>query len=430
MEIGSEHQSNYKCYGPEELNRSKPQLYKYPENLNLIGNVDYRPEYRTSYIEHDIPRRRRYARMNESQQQTPHPSESHFKLEGNVLYKPEYMSNFVEFPIEKSHSIPQLASIKFHGEFKGVPEYKERFKTYDNIAKSACIRRTDNLHPFGGLVDTISEYREQFQESIISNEERIRRYSERQDNLRPTGEFSKDVPEYNESFRDYHITAVPERARTRPTHLNLTGSRDFTPEYRNNYVDFPRSRPISKKPSPSLITPLKGNIYATDSGKKQELHFVHTRDNIHEPVLDEVPFKELPEYRRARTNYLIRERSSSHDRKILANEVGDSSTSTVGSATSRKVDRESNVPQFKLTVEDVDSKRKSPKFGRRSRHDSIVGENRNSIRNRTSIVEGNPKYNRNAGGFLRLDSDENQSAFVVLTEPCKQSGWMKPKWYQ
>lgn len=457
MEILTEQKTKYKSYATEELSRSRPTLYKHPENLNLIGNVEYLPEYKSSYVPHDIleiPRRFSHGsrrRMGEyggdelpkdssyGRPRMPHPSECHLTLEGGCCGIPEYQSQYIEYPLEKRcHSIPQITSIKFQGDFKNIPEYKESFRSFENVTQSAPFRKADNLTLYGQKMEAapLPEYQAQFKSSS-SYKSADRTYPIRKaDHLTMAGDFSKDMPEYNESFKDYHIKNMPERAKGRQPHFSLTGQGEFVPEYRHNFVDFPRSRPVVQKPHSGIILPIEERRFHPPNANVQKLTFVNN-GNIHEPVLDNVPFHEVPEYRKAKTDYLIRERSTSRDRKILQENSGG------GGRKSREnspVKNRSPSPTFRMRVENVDDFGRtfagapsSPKYGRRANR-NVIDENKNAIRNRTSIVEGNPRYLNKSSGYIRVENQQRASknpdvSFVVLQEPCKQSAWMKPKWY-
>lgn len=113
----------------------------------------------------------------------------HLKLQGEMNYIPEYRSQFVPQLGERAHSIPQLSSIKFHGEFAGVPEYQDRFKVYDCYSKSAPIKKPDHLTSCGGI-----KMNPEYQEKFVMHPLNCRSTTlKAEDTLRPKGEFPKQV---------------------------------------------------------------------------------------------------------------------------------------------------------------------------------------------------------------------------------------------
>ena len=165
----------------------------------------------------------------------------HLKLEGELSYLPEYRSKFVTFPIERSHSIPQINNIKFHGKFVGVPEYRDSFKCYDHFTKSAPIKKPDHLN-IGGSDMFSSEYSEKFKEVNLRTMDK-RTSSKPNDHIQLREDFQRQGPEYNESFKNPNITKMPERAKPRESILSLKGIMDYKPEYRQ--VAFEHEEPIN-----------------------------------------------------------------------------------------------------------------------------------------------------------------------------------------
>lgn len=409
------------------------------------------------------------SRSNSNNQQM-----GNLKLEGEHNHSGEYKSEFVEFPLEKCHSIPQISSIKFQGDFIGIPsEYMDCFKGYDHFAKSAPVKKADNLNLIG-YIEAVPEYRDKFKEP---NKEIFEKSLPvlKEDGLRTKGEFSKVLPEYFESFKNYNVT-VPEKAKCKETFFKLNGYTDYNPEYRCTYLDFPRSRPITKKP-------LSNFQLTHSSDRKKEIppsyrkNNVNYHHNIHDPppqiinlnkknekrlnkTLDssesDIPLKCQPEYRKAKMDYMIRERTpgrreENNNSINILNENKMSLpvntetrtniciTSSDSDVHPKSSDSEIN-PGFRLLVENVDEgkgtfrKDVNPKYGRRASNVYVDNNNQN-IRTRTKVVESNPNYVQDTSNYYRrqkkrmIPEEKTSPAFIVLNEPCKQSAWMKPSWY-
>lgn len=406
------------------------------------------------------------SRSNSNNQQS-----GNLKLEGEHNHCGEYKSQFVEFPLEKCHSIPQISSIKFQGDFIGIPsEYMDCFKGYDHFAKSAPVKKADNLNLIG-YIEATPEYKDKFKEP---NREIFEKSLPvlKENGLSTIGEFSKVLPEYFESFRNYNVT-VPEKAKCKETFFKLNGKTDYNPEYRCTYLDFPRSRPITKKPLSNFqLSHSSDRKKEIPSFKKNDVNYYQ---NIHDPpsqiinlkkekrlnkTIDssesDVPLKCQPEYRKAKMDYMIRERTPSRREEnnnsidilnenkmslpvysqIRKNICITSSDSDVHPKSS---DSEIN-PGFRLLVENVDEgkgtfrKDLNPKYGRRASNVSVDNNNQN-IRTKTRVVEGNPNYVQDTSNYYRrqkkriIPEEKTSPAFIVLNEPCKQSVWMKPSWY-
>lgn len=409
----------------------------------------------------------------------------HLKLEGEINYVPEYRSKFIEFPIEKSQSIPQLSNIKFYGRFDGIPEYRDNFKFYDCYSKSAPIKKSDNINFTCDKIVTVPEYKEKFKEpdkTAISKTISLKS----EDNFQKTikGEFTKILPEYNESFKDPQIKEKPERGKCREPYLRLKGRIEFNPEYSSSYLNYPRSRPITKKTTSSIQ-------FSSNTRKKSSLSpskvitprrkFSTSITNKITDSNQEVPFTCQPEYRKAKREYLIKERPitrkiteihgtiktiTKNSNESIPNETSKSMNiqkqqykgkNLVSSSSVKRNNKNiaSVSPQLRLNVENIEDFEKkfhksSPKYGRRS---TLRSTNHNNAREKTKIIECNPKYlsttmtssnrrnsnvnynsNNNHQSSLSLSqrkykNNNNDSSFIILDEPCKKNTWMKRPWY-
>ncbi|KAH8391344.1 hypothetical protein KR200_002579, partial [Drosophila serrata] len=486
MQLLSEHQEKYHWYTPEDLQFSRTFPVRNPENLQLgngggasgeatsgangmknssflmapmvdpsakilprevfldeseLASRNHQPtgklaadKFRRDVAAQEQQRchlqMRAQAADREQQGQQPEPS--------------EYRRQFVQQFPEKAHSIPQMSSIKIQGEFVAVPEYRDSFRMYANYSKSAPIKKDDNLRVSGseGACEPspeVPEYRDKFIDppKHVAKEKSLKT----DDHLRPRGEFTKEIPEYHESFRDPHITEMPERGKPREPFLRLRGKIEFNPEYRNNYQDFPRSRPVVQKPTSCFRLPTSGVNHAPSVQ-----HHHQADQDLETPVLVTVPPSEVtatPEYRRAQYNYQLRERP----RELDAGPSGMPGGSLRKSSDSSLEARQPQVPHKRRTprqrgqikepvqpavaahFEDVggNTAKKPARYGRRA----SVLQNASNCRDNSSIIEGNPKY---AVGCRRSKHPQQQQqqpggSFVVLDEPCKPSNWMKKTWY-
>lgn len=372
MDIYSEQKSQYKPYSEETISRARPPMIKKPNNLFLTGDIELFPEYRTSYVPYSLDSIYKYnkqpcfhakrdkkikklppqtfrevprevkrdeviRREQESQQQMPErdkPLEAkilnnnygvpctnryHQKLDSeNNNHVPEYQSKYQPFVGKRSSLIPQKDHLtKYDGDdkFHGASEYTNRYKTYDHFTKSAPIKKQDNLH-MNGMNDMRPEYKERYKEIDMNTFVRRRPYRQ-QDNLQSEGDFGRDMPEYHSKYKDHHISSFPERAKPKHDFLCLNGEMDYSPEYRNNYVEFPRQRPVVKRAPSNIRMPtthdrdrktdnidLPINLSYHETGSTRPMR-MSTQDE------EEIPIERRPEYRRAMRNYMMKERSPS-----------------------------------------------------------------------------------------------------------------------
>ncbi|XP_052839574.1 LOW QUALITY PROTEIN: uncharacterized protein LOC128254476 [Drosophila gunungcola] len=484
MQLLSEHQEKYHWYTPEDLRFSRTFPVRNPENLQLGEGTEGASNgmKNSSYLMLDpstkiLPREvfldesEVAARNQHHHQQQPNSKlaadkfrrdvaaqeqqRCHLQMraqavdrerdqQGQMPEPSEYRRQFVQQFPEKAHSIPQMSSIKIQGEFVAVPEYRDSFRMYANYSKSAPIKKDDNLRVSGSeaacqpceSTADLPEYRDKFIDppKHMAKEKSLKT----DDHLRPRGEFTKEIPEYHESFRDPQITEMPERGKPREPFLRLRGKIEFNPEYRNNYQDFPRSRPVVQKPTSCFRLPNSVNHHHHHQPSQDE--------DVESPVLSTVPPAEVtatPEYRRAQYNYQLRERPRDVEGvpTVTPGNPRKSSDSSLEvqaphkRRTSRQRLGKPEQPEQPLATrfEDVGGGNAAKKPARYGRRASVL-QNAATCRENSSIIEGNPKY---AVGCRRAAKQAagNQmgstagGAFVVLEEPCKPSNWMKKTWY-
>ncbi|XP_073847633.1 uncharacterized protein isoform X2 [Musca autumnalis] len=486
----SEHQDQYLWFTPEDWRSCRSFPMRKPESLRLVGPFAMEAEYRSSYITypmvdrttkilpremfrlhsppkpkleensspdeieiiHKLSEDKQQRERAAEQQQECHLQKRAVTDEKDPKTSPsEYKRQFVPpSASEKAYSIPQMSHIKMQGNFHTIPEYQDSFKMYANYSKPEAIRKADNLRMSGSEIqmtndneNTLPEYREKFHQPPrdIEKEKPLKT----EDHLRPNGQFSKDVPEYYESFRDPQIKQVPEKGKCREPYLHLKGKLEFNPEYRNTYVDFPRSRPVVTKPTSSFRLPTS-NINSTTTVKPKRSSPSPSRYEHEEDILKPIPsiiepdsdFTKSPEYRKACYQYQLRERSPTqkaipempvkdskkfirNDRKSpIPHSKAASTTSNYRQRRTSILDSQSSSPG----MENIGQIRHKPvRFGRRA-GDSVL-RNAENCRSNTSIIEGNPKYTLSQRKDAAFNAENIHDSFVVLDQkPGKRSHWI------
>lgn len=359
MDIYSEQKSQYKPYSEETVSRARPPMIKKPNNLFLTGEIELFPEYRTSFVPYSLdsiykynkppcyhPKRDKKVRKQTSQDFVPPKEPSpptmsernkplqakilnnnygvsctnryHQKLDAENNSVPEYTRQYQAAAGLRSQLIPQPSNLgRYDGDedFRGASEYTNRYKSYDHFTKSAPIKKQDNLHMNGYSEMGRAEYKDRYKEPDMNNFERRQPYRQ-QDNLHSEGDFGREMPEYHEKYRDHHVSSFPERAKPRSDFLCLNGEMEYAPEYRNNYVEFPRQRPIVNKQPTSIRMPSgherDRKVDNIDLPINLSYHETGSRPSRRRSQEDEeIPIESRPEYRRAMRHYMIKERSPS-----------------------------------------------------------------------------------------------------------------------
>ncbi|KFB47995.1 AGAP005217-PA-like protein [Anopheles sinensis] len=362
----SENHSKFVSYSQDTIQKSKPAAVRPEENFQLpdggttqgMGLANASSEYKASFLPYDflpdsMDQRFRHrsdttgskrddlsasdSKLHNREQLT----RSNLRLSGEATFEPEYKRQYgLPQAADKSRSTPQLNNIAFTGNFRDAPsEYKECYKYYDHFTKSAPIRKFDNLS-LHGTIEFRPEYKESYRElppGGVGDQWRSQCVV-RKDNLSLKGEFLGREPEYSYSFRNPHIKCKPEKAKPKDNFLAMQGDMDYTPMYRCSYVDYPRSRPLVKKPVCSINledvyekpphrrtsrrtpSPIKYNVHAAGTAAATTNHAGTTPDGNKGDVLQ--TFVAQPEYRKAQRELMIKKRSPPKERgSLLAQKI-------------------------------------------------------------------------------------------------------------
>lgn len=356
MDIFSEQKSQFKPYPEDVVSRARPPAIRKANNLFLTGENNHLPEYRSSYVHHDIDsvfqhnkpscghykvranrlksKERdqedamrdmpdRVSRMCSSNSYNDEKYRYHQRIDGENNFTPEYRSQFKPVIGQRSSMIPQRNNLNVceNGSlFGGSSEYTNRYKSFEEHTKCQPVRKQDNLHVQRVKNQTQPEYTERYREVDMNSFERRKPYR-RQDNLHTEGDFSREAPEYHEKYRQPHASSYPERAKGRDDFLALEGEMVYSPEYRKNYVEFPRQRPIVRRPPSNVQMPtaIERERRVKEKVVDLPIDVVPYHGNASSSRLarvrsddsDEIPLEARPEYRKAMRYNLIKERSPS-----------------------------------------------------------------------------------------------------------------------
>jgi hypothetical protein len=235
-------------------------------------------------------------------------------------------------------------------------------------------------------------------------------------------------------------------------------------------VDFPRARPIIKKPK-SNINLYTGYTASTPSkyADKPMLPNYHHANTANYSSDEQVPLECRPEYRKARREFMLRERERTNNSLLdyleknainlppqtsteieTSEETTDelikaSPKSTRRSAAPQRVRSSRTIPRrpelvtdtsvdstvcviarpssrspsksgFRYTVENVDAPKRAVKYGRRSSmasNSDTVASNSARARHQTRVIEGNPNYIRDTTENYRRQQQLQQQQKVL-----------------
>lgn len=359
MDIRSEQKSQFLPYHSDVVSRARPPAIRRPNNLHLIGNIELFPEYKSKYISHNFTEVDKINRVpcfhtkrgdkkskkvhvcngdenrNYDTQYSQDKDEArHTEMEPRKLYHnndssarfhekfdcennnyiPEYRSKYGSNLGEKSALIPQHSHfMKYDGDnFNCTSEYNNRYKSYDQFTKSAPIKKEDNLY-MKGQAQMQPEYKNQYKEIDLKSYVR-QQPIKHQNNLYPDGNFLTEMPEYAEKYKRYNSNAMPEKSKGREDFFQLSGDMDYDTLHRSNYVEFPRQRPIVRKPSTHIqLSSQSPREERKPDNLNLPINVPYHESNVMKQVRDdnddEVPFECTPEYRKAMRNYMLKERS-------------------------------------------------------------------------------------------------------------------------
>ncbi|XP_053673960.1 uncharacterized protein LOC128724219 [Anopheles nili] len=511
----SENHSKFVSYSQDTIVKSRPPPIRPEESFKLpnggargTGLANASSEYKSSFLPYDLlPEgmdhryRNRSKRGEKSKQEDLSASDSklhnkeqltrsNLRLTGEATFEPEYKSQFgLPLTVDKSRSTPQLNNISFTGNFREAPsEYKECYKYYDHFTKSAPIRKFDNLS-LHGTIEFRPEYKESYRELPTggASDQWRSQCVVQKDNLALKGEFLGREPEYSYSFRNPHIKNKPEKAKPKDNFLAMQGDMDYTPMYRCSYIDYPRSRPLVKKPVCSINLedvyekpPQRRLNRRTPSPIRYNIHAASTEGSKPD-VLEN--FVAQPEYRKAQRELMIKKRSPPKERgSLLAQKIlQDSKLSTdpnqplpvvhvetvTGHTNTTTTNNDGNTTSTSDTpaaggstvVKDTKQTGRtgSPvhlpvriaKHGRRAKSPIIAIQRENepiifykdlhrkgdhTVRNRTRIIEANPTYRKTTFQPTTKPFKKHEKlktgtqSFVVLNAPAKHRStrWAEP----
>ncbi|KAL0271737.1 UNVERIFIED_CONTAM: hypothetical protein PYX00_008734 [Menopon gallinae] len=167
---------------------------------------------------------------------------------------------------ERRRLLRKSTALKPEGEMTSETEVRCQFREYENPEKTLPIRRPPSLRLEGDFETLTSEQKEKFIGHILGERPVLKKKNTL---LKMEGEFDFLTEKQVSYVR--HGNSERLRTRKRSTSLKLNGEVEFFPEYKSCYVDFPRSRPLTYKPTENLRN--EGDIESQTETKTKFIDF-------------------------------------------------------------------------------------------------------------------------------------------------------------
>lgn len=166
-----------------------------------------------------------------------------FQVHGELSYLPDFSSGEFKGNVTRGDTMNPM---KLHGKFHGMPEYRDNFKSYNQFTKSAPIKAQDHLRVSPVTVNTaivspsgstLSEYTDKYKQLDLKAAER-RKLSKQISNVAMKNSLmighcdAHVFPEYFDTFKDPNVKKPTEKCQPHSPILSLSGSMDYSPEYR------------------------------------------------------------------------------------------------------------------------------------------------------------------------------------------------------
>ena len=274
----------YKKYPRRKLqipsNKLEPLIIDYP--------MDYTTEKNSQYILYPNSEKRKLLRRSTA-----------LKLEGDMANETEVRKEYVIYPnAERPQMIRRLPSLKLEGEFESMTtEQQDKYISYllsrrpimekkktllkmdgdfdfltennvsyvahDTPRRPPPIRKRSTSLKLDGDFEFSPEYRDSY---VNFNRSRPVTYKPKE-TLKNNGEKFENLTEMKTQFVNFENVQIPQSAKPE-NNLHVGGEMEILPEYKVNYIDFPRERPFIRKPF-NQIKP-EGNLQILNENSKEK----------------------------------------------------------------------------------------------------------------------------------------------------------------
>lgn len=232
MDILTEKNEKYICFQSPK----RSELQKRPTNLKLEGNMETVTEKSDNFIEFLEAKRAEMLKRS-----------NNLRLEGDLEYAPEYSNAFTDFPRERPVTRRPLVSLRQEGEMDTTTEKRTQFIDFLSKCKRPDLARKPTNLKLEGEIESKPEYRD----SYVDFPRRRPKLQKPDSCLKLEGDIEKKS-ETEAQFVPFSRSDRSATVRKPSLNLRLEGEMHTKPEYKDSFKNFPRERPVVRKPTGNL----------------------------------------------------------------------------------------------------------------------------------------------------------------------------------
>ncbi|XP_023703734.1 uncharacterized protein LOC111862495 isoform X2 [Cryptotermes secundus] len=214
----------------------RTELKRRPTNLKLEGGVEKMTENSSNFIEFLEAKRAEMLRRS-----------NNLHLEGDIQYASGYRDTYIDFPRERPIISRPRESLKQEGDLDITTEKKSQFIDFVSKCKRPDLARKPTNLRLEGKLESKPEYRD----SYVDFPRQRPKVKKPDISLKPEGDIEK-ITEKKAQFIPFSISDRPVSVKRPPSSLRLEGEMNTNPEYKESFTNFPRERPVVKKPAGHL----------------------------------------------------------------------------------------------------------------------------------------------------------------------------------
>jgi hypothetical protein len=172
---------------------------------------------------------------------------NNLRLEGDLEYAPEYSNAFTDFPRERPVTRKPLVSLRQEGDMDTKTEKRTQFIDFLSKCKRPDLVRKPTTLRLEGEIASKPEYRD----SYVDFPRRRPKLQKPDSFLKPEGDIEKKS-ETEAQFVPFSRGDRSATVRKPSLSLRLEGEMHTNPEYKESFKNFPRERPVVRKPIGNL----------------------------------------------------------------------------------------------------------------------------------------------------------------------------------
>jgi hypothetical protein len=214
----------------------RPRTHVSSDNHRQLP-MDLITEKNSQYVFFDVAERPRLARRPTT-----------LRAEGDILVKvSEIHSRYVPHEgAKRSDLARRRTSLRMEGQMDKVTEQKQKYVEFPEGRRAELSKRATQLS-LEGEIDTLTEKNEKY---IFFHSPERPELKKRPTTLRLEGTM-ESVTENSDNFIAF-LEAKRAEMLKRSNNLCLEGDLEYAPEYTNAFINFPRERPVTRRPLVSL----------------------------------------------------------------------------------------------------------------------------------------------------------------------------------